>query len=401
MLGISGLSRLRAQPEESGLFIGQLALYGVEKDCDSTVYSHDIGRIRDVDPDVGEPTTDFGGGAASGYWSIRSEQRNRSVLRTGMAALAEIGRFCPARLRPVIGRQQRGARRMVTLSILQDPSIKSWLGGVEPAWTLLDRASAEALHRPPSPTAGPIRLASDLIFEELQQSSVARNALILLREAAEGPGLKMTATGNLARSVVAQMCEHFMWPGFDKAHAFEFNKIINEPDFLPLLFVRRVAQASKLLHRYRSHLRVTPAGRRMAEEPDRRVLQAVLFQVALWHLDLGYFGLGPHRGWPQCDAGIVLWSLSIAANTWQPRERLTRLCTIPNNGLLENIWDSASHAMEARILRPLHWFGLLEHREAEIAGSRFEKRQLYRKTALFDRFLSFDVTLEGADRLRH
>jgi hypothetical protein len=290
---------------------------------------------------------------------------------------------------------------MVTLSILQDPSIKSWLGGVEPAWTLLDRASAEALHGPPSPTSGPLRLASDLAVEELQQSPAARNALILLRAASEGPGLKMTATGNLARSVVAEMCDRFTWPDFDKADAFELNKVVNEPDFLPLFFVRHVAQAGKLLHRYRGHLRVTAAGRRMLEEPDRRALQAVLFDIALWHLDLGYFGLGPHPGWPQRDAGIVLWSLSIAANAWQPRERLTRLCTIPNNDLLEKPWDSASYAMEARILRPLHWFGLLEHREDDIAGSRFEKRQLYRKTALFDRFLSFDVTLEAGGGLRH
>jgi hypothetical protein len=57
--------------------------------------------------------------------------------------------------------------------------------------------------------------------------------------------------------------------------------------------------------------------------------------------------------------------------------------------------------MEARILGPLQWFGLLEHRQDDIAGSRFEKRHFYRKTALFDRFLSFDVKLEGEGALRH
>jgi hypothetical protein len=43
-------------------------------------------------------------------------------------------------------------------------------------------------------------------------------------------------------------------------------------------------------------------------------------------------------------------------------------------------------------LRPLLWFGLLEHREDEKDPGHFERRHLYRKTALFDRFLSFDVT---------
>jgi hypothetical protein len=88
---------------------------------------------------------------------------------------------------------------MVAPGMLQNPSVKRWLGDVEPAWTLLDHASFAALREPPSPTAGPIRLAADLTQEEVEQSAVARNALILLRTAAAGPGLKMTATGNLSR----------------------------------------------------------------------------------------------------------------------------------------------------------------------------------------------------------
>ena len=94
---------------------------------------------------------------------------------------------------------------MVAPGMLQNPSVKHWLGGVEPAWTLLDQASLAALREPPSPTAGPIRLAADLTEEEVEQSAVARNALILLRAATAGPGLKMTATGNLSRGVVAEM----------------------------------------------------------------------------------------------------------------------------------------------------------------------------------------------------
>ena len=292
---------------------------------------------------------------------------------------------------------------MVVPGMLQHPAVKRWLGGVEPAWTLLDQASFAALHRPPSPMAGPIRLATDLTHEEVQQSPVARNVLLLLRAAAAGPGLKMTATGNLSRGVVAEMCERFTWPDFDKAYAFQFNKVINETDFLPLYFVRHIAVVGKLLRRYKGHLKVTPAGRRMLEDANLRVLQAVLFHVALWHLNLGYFGPDLHHGWPQSDAGIVLWSLSVAANDWQSPERLTRLCTIPNDSVLDNKWDwdTASYMMEAKILRPLKWFGLLEHREDKADPGRFERRQFFRKTALFDRFLSFDVGLETAGASHH
>ena len=51
-------------------------------------------------------------------------------------------------------------------------------------------------------------------------------------------------------------------------------------------------------------------------------------------------------------------------------------------------------AMEARILRPLHWFGLLEHRREPIPGECFGERHFYRKSSLFDRFLHFDVQIE-------
>jgi hypothetical protein len=121
----------------------------------------------------------------------------------------------------------------------------------------------------------------------------------------------------------------------------------------------------------------------------------------MWYLDLGYFGRGLHRGWPQRDVGIVLWSLSIAASDWQSPERLTRLCTIPIDDVLDEPWDTASYAMEARILRPLQWFGLFEHRQNDIVGERLEERHVYRKTPLFDRVLSFDVRFEEAATLRH
>jgi hypothetical protein len=57
--------------------------------------------------------------------------------------------------------------------------------------------------------------------------------------------------------------------------------------------------------------------------------------------------------------------------------------------------------MEANILRPLLWFGLLELKQEEIEGDKINRLNLYRKTPLFDRFCSFDVTLDGADSHRH
>ena len=285
--------------------------------------------------------------------------------------------------------------------MLQNPSVKNWLGGIVPAWTLLDQDSFEALRRPPSSRASVITLARDFSPDEIGQSAVARNTLILLHAAAAGSGLKLTTTGNLTRGVVAEMIDLFTWPEFDKADAFRFHRVINEPDFLPLYFVRHVAESIRLVRQYKGHLKITPVGRQVLEDPGRQALQALLFHIVMWGIDLNYLGRGLHEGWPQGDIGVLLWSLSVSTNDWQSSQRLTRLCTIPINGVLEAQWDSGTMAMEARVLRPLWWFGLLEYRRETIPGLSFEASHFYRKTPLFDRFLSFRVKLEAASGSRH
>ena len=290
---------------------------------------------------------------------------------------------------------------MVTHSLLQNTAVRKWLGEVLPAWALLDQRSFEQLRRPPSPLGSAIRLATNLSPTEISHSAVARNALILLHAADIAPGLKLTTTGNLSRSIVTEMCDAFSWPEFDKSKAFRLHKVINEPDFLPLFLIRHLLEAGKLVHRRKDRLRTTRAGRLALESPGRDVLQAHLFNIAFWGIDLSFFSRGLLKGWPQCDIGIVLWSLSVSANQWESRERLTRLCTIPVNGVIESPWDAGSHAMEGTVLRPLMFFGLLEHRADDIPGERFVKRHFYRKTPLFDRFLAFDVTLPSDGMARH
>ena len=57
--------------------------------------------------------------------------------------------------------------------------------------------------------------------------------------------------------------------------------------------------------------------------------------------------------------------------------------------------------MDAKILRPLLWFGLLEYRSEKTPNTRFGTRNYYRKTALFERLLKFDVKVEFSQGLRH
>ncbi len=290
---------------------------------------------------------------------------------------------------------------MVAADFLQDPRVQGWLDGVEPAWTLLTFESLLALRHEPSTVQSAIQIANDLSVGEIAGSPVARNTLILLGQAIERVGLPLTATGNLSRATVAEMCKRIEWPDYDQADAFRLNKVINEPDFLPLYVVRQLAQAATLVRAKRGKLVATPLGKSMLSDARQGSILAILFHLAFWHTDLGYFGRGLLGSWPQADAGVVLWSLSICANDWQSAEKLTRLCTIPEPTMLSGTWDRTPYAMEAKILRPLLWFGLLEHRSEKGPSGRFGEHHFYRKAELFDRLLAFDVEVDPSEGARH
>jgi hypothetical protein len=279
--------------------------------------------------------------------------------------------------------------------------VRKWLEGVEPAWTLLTYDSLRALRQEPSAAQTAIRIANDLSADEIAGSAVARNTFILLRQTIERGGLPLTTTGNLSRAVVAEMRKVIEWPGYDQADAFRLHKVINEPDFLPLHTVRLLAEAAKLVRIQRGKLVATPLGKSMLSAGRQGSLQAVLLHLALWHMDLGYFGRGLLGSWPQADVGVVLWSLSVCAADWQNSEKLTRLCTIPEPAMFSGTWDRAPYAMMARILRPLFWFGLLEHRSEKIPGDRFGEVHFFRKAVLFDRMLTFNVAVESINGARH
>src|SRR5712664_3428380 len=152
---------------------------------------------------------------------------------------------------------------MVAPGFLENPEVRRWLNGVEPAWTMLEFDSLNALRHEPSTSNHAIRLEANLANAEIAGSAVTANALSLLRRAAETGGLKLTATGNLSRAVVEEMCGIIQAPDYDNTELLRFQKVINEPDLLPLHFIRILTQAAKLLRTHRGKLLPTPLGRRM------------------------------------------------------------------------------------------------------------------------------------------
>jgi hypothetical protein len=77
------------------------------------------------------------------------------------------------------------------------------------------------------------------------------------------------------------------------------------------------------------------------------------------------------------------------------------LCTLPDDHVLASQWDTGTSALRWAILRPLTWFGLVEEDWLDPEKRRIGDPKRYRKTALFDRLLSFDMKLERTAEPRH
>ena len=275
---------------------------------------------------------------------------------------------------------------------------QAWLDGVEPTWSLLNEAAVDALWPEPPIAGGPLRLAPDLHDEEVADCAMVRNALVLLRAASHGDGLKLTARGNLARPEIAAMRDAMEWPGCAFEEKWRAGKQLSERHVEELRLLRALLELSGNLERAGGRLRPAAAGRTaMAGRLAR--LHDTLFRTAFWRVSLDLFGDGECGSWPQPLIGVALWSLAITGDRWQDTGTLMRQAVLPNDAVSRNPDFVPLILFAMRVLRPLLWFGLIE-RKVE-AGDTSREGGTWRKTPLFDRFLQFYPHLAGTGNPLH
>ena len=281
--------------------------------------------------------------------------------------------------------------------------LSDWPGGVESVWPLLDDESIRALRAGTPPDSRALRVSSELEEEEeLAGSAFVGNAMVLLRAVAEGEErLRVTSNGTLSLASVARMRAAMTWPDMEATEHFRDGTKYREGDLWELHLLRRMVQEAGLIERGARSFELTVLGRRMLEAGNRGALQALLFRVFFWHMDLSLF-VGwlarrvPGR-WPQNDIAVVLWALAGVADEWQSADTLAVSCTDPENAAPHGYRGRPAMLFVSRVLVPLCWFGVMEWREMQ---EMFDVRR-WRKTGLFDRLLSFSVRLADSRRGGH
>ena len=270
--------------------------------------------------------------------------------------------------------------------------MSEWPGGVEPVWTLLEPESARALRAEPAADNPTLRPAADLPDEAFGDSAFVHNTLIALELIANEFLPSLTEKGHFGRDMVASMREAMTWPGMEATEELWAGKALHEGHVWELHLLHRLMELAGLVDRRAFLGQVTPLGHEMREPGRRGALQALLFRHLFWHADLSQFVETFPRGlpgrWPQDDIGVILWILSNVAGEWQSAATLRALTTVRDDAVARMHWNAEGSMFVGRVLGPLRWFGLLDYRGP---CETFEVG--WRKTALFDRFLSFDVRL--------
>ena len=263
-----------------------------------------------------------------------------------------------------------------------------------PIWTLLTRPSLNALRCLDCSMPTVIRVASSLDPTSLADVPLLATARLMIDRAQSFGGLTLTATGALSRADVRAIFDAMDWPDYDKAAVLAVNKVLNEADVMPVELTRLITQTAKLLRKREKRMLATKAGRALADLDAASDLFACLFATTFWQVNLAYFDRVPFETWPQNHVGIVLWCLSVSGQDWFRPEDLMRSCTVWDPALDEGPADFPGYAFESRVLRPLTWLGLMDMRLIGDEGQPVWRRdRQYRKAALFDLALRFDVEM--------
>lgn len=236
--------------------------------------------------------------------------------------------------------------------------------------------------------AGPCLMSKGLTLSDFAATSVVPNARILMAEL-DGKGAKLTAKGNLNRKLVESLVDRFQWQGYDAAYIRDLNKVVNEDDYIPALYLHVVLKLGGLARTEKGFLKLTKKGKALLPEEAAGTLQAALLRTTFSRYNPAFLDRYDMKEIFSWQISLILYLIGQFNDDWRPADALMRSVTIPCEEASDPRFPDAQwRTFEARVLRYLRWFGLVEQTQAA-ANDDWRQPKLYRKTALFHRMLSF------------
>ena len=242
---------------------------------------------------------------------------------------------------------------------------------------------------------GPLIMVNESLgATDLAGSPMCINAMKVLSYMRDNDGIALTKSGAFYRKFVTWAAKEFRWPGHEANELYRFNKVLNEPDFLPLAIMHELLVSARLIRRYKDTALLSQAGKRIIG--DHGALQAELFDTyftAFDHWSSERFSIDYD------DADIVhfLGVTKHNLDDWMPMAELAEMCLpldLISHFHFSPVTDTCYY-LHISVVRPLLWLGLLEQNSDDERRAMIEDRR-YRKTILFDRFLHFLSVRDGS-----
>jgi len=242
---------------------------------------------------------------------------------------------------------------------------------------------------------GAIRLKRDLTIEQVVGSILFDQTRVFLRTLIEDKGAPLTKTGNLNRAVILRLVERMAWPrrAVEDCRRVFPSKKFDEWDVPYLQYIRAISECAGLAVKRRERLLATKRTIALCDDALAGPLFHRLFTACFRRFNLGFLGGMPETPGVQYTIAVIFWRLSLKANDWIAAGKLPEEVFLPTvSAEIQHLnrWEGAeASALLVRVLEPLTWFGLLETDTPKDDHPRPSEDRKFRKTPLFDQFLSF------------
>ena len=191
----------------------------------------------------------------------------------------------------------------------------------------------------------------------------------------EHGSIGLTPLKSFKRNFVHWAAAEFNWPHYSPEELFRFNKVLNETDFIPLIYLHDLLIALKIGRHYKGKFNLTKSGQSLASHPG--AIFGVVAPFFLFHVDHSVWARDVER--IEIDWDVFLNVLNVEAQNGVTGADIRKL--IYGVRAPDDLYDSVMIHLYIEVLRPLCWMGLLSEHQPKALVNPAER--VFTKTPLW------------------
>ena len=209
----------------------------------------------------------------------------------------------------------------------------------------------------------------------------------------EHGSIGLTPLKAFKRNFVHWAAAEFNWPHYSTEELFRFNKVLNEMDFFPVMYLHELLIALKIGRHYKGKFVLTKVGESLIGHPGK--ICGVVAPFFLFHMD--------HRIWARDDERIEInWDIFLNVLNVEAQNGTTGADirkVIYGVRKPDDIYDSVMSGLYVEVLRPLCWMGLLSEHQPKVLSLPAER--VFTKTPLWTTSLRLSTDHDVRTATRH